>query len=69
MYGPRLEKQQAIRLKRDAYDRGVTFFYTAQVYQMFADEESVGKAFAPFRDKRPIATSSDFSFRWCQAVR
>ena len=42
-----------------AVDRGVTFFDTAEVYGPFTNEELVGEALAPFRDKVVIATNSD----------
>lgn len=60
-YGPATEKSQAIALIRTAFDRGVTFFDTAEAYGPFVNEELVGEALAPFRDKAVIATK--FGFR------
>jgi aryl-alcohol dehydrogenase-like predicted oxidoreductase len=55
-YGPPVDKQTGISLIRAAVDRGVTFFDTAEVYGPFANEELVGEALAPFREKVAIAT-------------
>jgi aryl-alcohol dehydrogenase-like predicted oxidoreductase len=60
-YGPPTERQDAIRLIRTAFERGVTFFDTAEVYGPFTNEEVVGEALAPFRDQVVIATK--FGFR------
>ncbi len=60
-YGQPPERQAAIGLMRDAVDRGVTFFDTAEVYGPFANEELVGEALAPVRDRVVIATK--FGFR------
>ena len=60
MYGPGIDKAQAIRLIRDAFDQGVTFFDTAQVYGMFANEELVGEALAPMRQQVVIGTKFGF---------
>jgi aryl-alcohol dehydrogenase-like predicted oxidoreductase len=60
MYGPPIERQEAVRLIRAAYDRGVTFFDTAEVYGPCTDEEIVGEALAPIRDKVVIATKFGF---------
>lgn len=60
-YGPATEKSQAIALIRTAFERGVTFFDTAEAYGPFVNEELVGEALAPFRDKVVIATK--FGFR------
>jgi aryl-alcohol dehydrogenase-like predicted oxidoreductase len=49
-YGPATDKQQAIALIRAAFERGVTFFDTAQIYGA-ENEEIVGEALDPFRDK------------------
>jgi len=59
-YGPALEKTQAIALIRAAVDRGVTFFDTAEVYGPFTNEELVGEALAPVRDRMVIATKFGF---------
>ncbi|GLU45137.1 aldo/keto reductase [Allomuricauda sp. NBRC 101325] len=60
-YGPATEKQQGIKLIREAYEQGVTFFDTAEVYGPFENEKLVGEALEPFRDKVVIATK--FGFR------
>src|SRR5438445_12466059 len=54
--GPAVDKQQGISLIRSAVEHGVTFFDTAEVYGPFANEELVGEALAPFREKVVIAT-------------
>jgi len=59
-YGPAPEKQAAISLIRDTFDQGVTFFDTAEAYGPFANEELVGEAVAPFRDRIVIATKFGF---------
>ncbi len=59
-YGQPVEKQQGIALIRAAFDRGVTFFDTAEVYGPFTNEELVGEALAPFRDQVVIATKFAF---------
>ena len=59
-YGPPTEKTAAIAIIRAAYERGVTFFDTAEVYGLRANEELVGEALAPFRDKVAIATKFGF---------
>ncbi|HTM43027.1 MAG TPA: aldo/keto reductase [Terriglobales bacterium] len=58
--GPPVDKRQGISLIRAAVERGVTFFDTAEVYGPFANEELVGEALAPFRDKVVIATKFGF---------
>ena len=60
-YGPAIDKPDAIALIRTAYERGVTFFDSAEAYGPFANEELLGEALAPFRDKVVIATK--FGFR------
>ena len=59
-YGPATEKQQAITLIRSAVERGVTFFDTAECYGPFTNEELVGEALSPFREKVVIATKFGF---------
>src|SRR5271169_4701292 len=59
-YGPATDKQEAISLIRAAVERGVTFFDTAEVYGPFTNEEVVGEALAPLRDKVVIATKFGF---------
>jgi aryl-alcohol dehydrogenase-like predicted oxidoreductase len=59
-YGPPIDRNDAVRLIRDAYERGVTFFDTAEVYGPFLSEEIVGEALAPVRDRVVIATKFGF---------
>src|SRR6201987_5923534 len=59
-YGPAVEKQQGISLIRSAFERGVTFFDTAEIYGPFTNEELVGEALAPFRNQVVIATKFGF---------
>ncbi len=59
-YGPAMEKNEAIKVIRAAYDGGVTFFDTAEAYGPFTNEELVGEALAPIRDKVVIATKFGF---------
>ncbi|MBM7653400.1 aldo/keto reductase [Neobacillus cucumis] len=54
-YGPASDKKEMIALIHKAIDRGVTFFDTAEVYGPYVNEELVGEALAPFRDKVVIA--------------
>jgi aryl-alcohol dehydrogenase-like predicted oxidoreductase len=59
-YGPPGDKQEMISVIRAAVERGVTFFDTAEVYGPFTNEELVGEALAPFREKVAIATKFGF---------
>jgi len=59
-YGPPADRQKMIVLIREAIDRGVTFFDTAEAYGPFANEKLVGEALAPFRDQVVIATKFGF---------
>jgi aryl-alcohol dehydrogenase-like predicted oxidoreductase len=59
-YGPATETQEAIALIRSAYERGLTFFDTAEAYGPHTNEELVGEALAPFRDEVVIATKFGF---------
>src|SRR5437762_12604950 len=59
-YGPATDKQEAIRLIRTAFERGVTFFDTAEAYGPFTNEELVGEALAPVRNQVVIATKFGF---------
>jgi aryl-alcohol dehydrogenase-like predicted oxidoreductase len=61
-YGPPKEKQQMISLIRAAVERGVTFFDTAEIYGPFTNEELVGEALAPMRERVVIATKFGFKF-------
>jgi aryl-alcohol dehydrogenase-like predicted oxidoreductase len=59
-YGPPADKREMISLLRKAVERGVTFFDTAEVYGPFTNEELVGEALAPLRDRVVIATKFGF---------
>ena len=59
-YGPATNKQDAIRLIRRAFELGVTFFDTAEVYGPFTNEELLGEALEPFRKDVVIATKFGF---------
>ena len=59
-YGPAHDKQEMISLLRAAVDRGITLFDTAEVYGPFANEELVGEALAPIRDRVVMATKFGF---------
>jgi aryl-alcohol dehydrogenase-like predicted oxidoreductase len=61
-YGPPADRQQMIALIRSAVERGVTFFDTAEAYGPYTNEELVGEALAPFRDRVVIATKFGFRF-------
>ncbi len=61
-YGPAGEKNEMISVIRAAVELGVTFFDTAEVYGPFTNEELVGEALAPFRDRVVIATKFGFKF-------
>ena len=61
-YLPVPTRDEGISLLRDAVDRGVTFFDTAEVYGPYANEEIVGEALAPVRDQVVIATKFGFAF-------
>lgn len=60
-YGPKLERKTAITLIRDACDKGVNFFDSAEAYGPYTNEELLGEALAPIRDQVVIATK--FGFR------
>jgi len=60
-YGPAVAKKDAVALIRGAFERGVTFFDTAEVYGPFTNEEVVGEALAPFRNDVVIATKFGFA--------
>ncbi|MBB4350735.1 aryl-alcohol dehydrogenase-like predicted oxidoreductase [Rhizobium cellulosilyticum] len=59
-YGAATDTRDAIALIRTAYDHSVTFFDTAQVYGPFTNEDVVGEALQPIRDKIVIATKFGF---------
>jgi aryl-alcohol dehydrogenase-like predicted oxidoreductase len=60
-YGPATDKQTGVALIRAAFERGVTFFDTAEAYSQGANEELLGEAVAPFRDQVVIATKFGFT--------
>ena len=59
-YGPALEHKAAVTLIRDAFDKGVNFFDTAEAYGPYTNEQLLGEALAPIRDKVVIATKFGF---------
>jgi aryl-alcohol dehydrogenase-like predicted oxidoreductase len=59
-YGPPADRNQGIKVIRTAHEKGVTFFDTAEVYGPYTNEELVGEALAPIRDKVVIATKFGF---------
>jgi aryl-alcohol dehydrogenase-like predicted oxidoreductase len=61
-YGPAMDTADAIKLIRAAFERGVTFFDTAEAYGPYKNETLLGEALAPFRDKVVIATKFGFNF-------
>jgi len=61
-YGPPKNKQEMIALIRSAVERGVTFFDTAEGYGPYTNEELVGEALAPMRQRVAIATKFGFRF-------
>ena len=66
-YGPPVDTQQGLELIRTAVDLGVTFFDTAEMYGPFTNEELLGEALAPVRDRVAIATK--FGFRIVEGKR
>jgi aryl-alcohol dehydrogenase-like predicted oxidoreductase len=59
-YGPAADRTQGLKVIRAAHEKGVTFFDTAEVYGPYANEDLVGEALAPFRDK--VVMASKFGF-------
>jgi aryl-alcohol dehydrogenase-like predicted oxidoreductase len=59
-YGPGVDKAQGIRVIREAYEQGIRFFDTAEVYGPYVNEELVGEALEPVRDQVRIATKFGF---------
>jgi aryl-alcohol dehydrogenase-like predicted oxidoreductase len=59
-YGPATDKREAIKLIRVAFDAGITFFDTAECYGPFTNEELLGEALSPLREKVVIATKFGF---------
>src|SRR2546422_8450648 len=60
VYGPATDRQTGIAILRAAVERGVTLFDTAEAYGPFTNEELVGEALAPFRNRVIIATKFGF---------
>jgi len=60
-YAETLDRATGVKLIRDAADRGVTFFDTAEIYGPYVNEELVGEALAPVRDQVKIATKFGFN--------
>ncbi|MBD9560438.1 aldo/keto reductase [Ensifer sp. ENS07] len=60
-YASKVSRQEGVTLIRQAVDRGVTFFDTAEVYGPFTNEEMVGEALKPVRDRVVIATKFGFN--------
>jgi aryl-alcohol dehydrogenase-like predicted oxidoreductase len=61
-YGPATSREEGIAIIRAAVERGVTFFDTAEAYGPFTNEELVGEALSPVRDRVVIATKFGFKF-------
>jgi aryl-alcohol dehydrogenase-like predicted oxidoreductase len=59
-YGPAVQKDDGIALICAAFERGVTFFDTAEAYGPFKNEELLGEALAPMCDEVVIATKFGF---------
>jgi len=62
-YGPPADKQEMISLLRTAVERGITFFDTAEVYGPYTNEELLGEALSPLRDRVVIATKFGFKLK------
>ena len=60
-YGPGVDRAQSIRVIRDAYERGIRFFDTAEVYGPYVNEDLVAEALAPVRNQVTIATKFGFA--------
>ena len=60
-YGPATDKQDAIKLIRTAFEKGITFFDTAEVYGPFTNEALLGEAVEPFRQQVVLATKFGFN--------
>ena len=59
-YGPPADRTQGITVIREAHEKGVTLFDTAEVYGPYTNEDVVGKALAPFRNSVRIASKFGF---------
>jgi aryl-alcohol dehydrogenase-like predicted oxidoreductase len=62
-YGPATDRAKGLEVIRAAYNEGVTFFDTAEVYGPFTTKTLVGEALAPMRDKVTIATKFGFDIK------
>lgn len=62
-YGQAIDKNEAIKLIRRAYELGITFFDTAEVYGPYVNEEVVGEAIHPFRNEVVVATKFGFNIQ------
>ncbi len=62
-YGPPADKNQGIKVIRTAHEKGVTFFDTAEIYGPYTNEELVGEALAPIRDKVVVASKFGFDIK------
>src|SRR6478752_2159162 len=60
-YGPPADRAQGIKTIRTAYENGVTFFDTAEVYGPYTNEDLVGEALQPIRNQVKIATKFGFA--------
>src|SRR4029079_7238309 len=69
VYGPATDRQEGIKIIRAAVWRGVTFCDTAETYGPFSNEELVGEALAPFRDRVAIATKFGFDIATDGTIR
>src|SRR5580698_7966461 len=69
LYGPPGDRAQMIELIRAAVERGVTLFDTAEAYGPFTNEELVGEALAPVRERVVIATKFGFEFDYATGKR
>ena len=68
-YSNTLDKQESISLLQAAVERGVTFFDTAEMYGPFTNEELLGEALKPYRDRVVIATKFGIKLRDGQQVQ
>src|SRR5579864_1201703 len=62
-YGPAADRNQGINVIRAAHEKGITFFDTAEVYGPYTNEELVGEALAPFRNRVIIASKFGFDIK------
>ena len=67
-YGPGVDRAQSIRVIRDAYERGITFFDTAEVYGPYVNEELVAEALGSVRNHVAIATKFGFKIDGTNAL-